>query len=478
MSNLFETTRKAWGYLLILSFTGWIHASTFQAFAQGQYPDARSRKSVEANADGTGGNSTTCETENPEKAIRFVEQAEVAKPKIKKKFFPWLGVILSLALAGGLIYYLFIVKNTLQVNTTPAGARVYLDGKDSGKISPCQLKPSLGAHTIKVVLEGYADGEREIVIKNGKNSVDFLLDIGTFAVNEPEANANVQRETQCVVRWDSSAMEAAHGSSAPHQIMAVTKVDLMLFQNDIKISDVALAMPNSGSYTWNVPAATNEGHNFKIQISCSAWPDARAMSPAFNLLGFKEDFTDNTADFWLTDQTGAWNAAGGYYSASQTSDKLAVSIYNFFYGESSYTVESRMRWSEHSGSNSGAPLFIMLGISNSFTNNSGYALGFSMDGMISVYRVENYNLQDPSPTSPTLLYSDTSSAVNQGINSWNTLKVVRHGGSYALAINDSLVYTLLDGTYNPTHVMLGFGGAGVKTSCDFDYVYMTVDPEN
>ncbi len=478
MSKLFEKTRKAWGYLLILSFIGWINASAFQAFAQVHNPDARSRKSVEASPDGSGGNAAIRETENPEKATPFVEKAALTKPKIKKKYFPWLGVILSLALAGGLVYYLFILKNTLQVNTSPAGARIYLDGKDSGKISPCQLKPSLGAHTIKVVLEGYADGEREIVIKNGKNSVDFLLDIGTFAVNEPEANANVQRETPCMVRWDSSAMAAAHGSLEANQIMAVTQVDLELFQNDMKVSDVALAVPNSGSYTWNVPAATNEGHNFKIQISCSAWPDARAVSPAFNLLGFKEDFTDNTADFWLPGQAGAWNTAGGYYSASETSDQLAVSIYNFFYGESCYTVESRMRWSEHSGSNSGAPLFIMLGISNNFANNSGYALGFSIDGMIRIYLVENYNLQDPLPASPTLLYSGSSSAVNQGINSWNTIKVVRSGSSYTLYINNSLVYTLLDSTYNPTHVMLGFSGAGAKTTCDFDYVYMTVDPEN
>jgi hypothetical protein len=294
----------------------------------------------------------------------------------------------------------------------------------------------------------------------------------------PEANANVQRETNCLIRWDSSAMASAVAASATGRTQGVTKVDLKLFQNDLKVSDIALGVPNSGSYNWNVPATTAEGHNFKILVSCSAVPVSSAFGNAFNLLGFKEDFTDNTADFWLPDNATDWKTVGGYYTASKTIARPAFSIYNFTYGESSYTVESRMRWSETSGGNSGAPLFIMLGNSNSFTANFGYVLGYNMDGMISIYMVENYNLQDPPPGSPTILYSNSSSAVNKGLNAWNTVKVVRNNATYALYINDILVYTLIDSKYNPTHVILGFGGDGEKTTCDFDYVYVTVKQEN
>lgn len=478
MIKRFEAQRKALAYLLIFSFIGWVNTSAFPGFAQGQTPADFTQKRIEVSKDSPAFNSDSANTENPENRTPVVEKSENAKPKVKKKHFPWLGVILSLAIVGGLVYYLFILKTTLQVNTTPAGARIYLDGKDSAKISPCQLQPSLGVHTIKAVLEGYADLEQGVVVKNGKNSIELLLDIGTFDITAPEANANVQRETTCLINWNSSALATQAAAPAAGKALGVPKVDLELFQDGVKVSDIAHGVPNSGSYTWDVPAATKEGHNFKILVSCSGFPAARAFGPAFNLLGFKEDFADNKADFWLPDNASAWYTAGGYYTTVKTTESLATGIYDFFYGETSYTVESRMRWSEHSGGNSGAPLFIMLGSSNSFTNNSGYALGYSMDGMVSIYKIENYNLLDPPPGEPAILYSSSSSAVNQGLNAWNTVKVMRNKSRYALYINSILVYTLIDSTYNPTHVMIGFSGAGEKTTCDFDYVYMTVDPEN
>jgi hypothetical protein len=464
----FTTRRHALAYLLIISFIGWLSISTFPAFAQGQNPDATPAKPGAAGKD--------IQKESPESTTAVIEKTDSAKPKVIKKHFPWLGVLLSLAIAGGLVYYFFILKTTLQINTTPAGARIYLDGKDSAKISPCQLQPAIGGHTIKAVLEGYADVEYKVVVKNGKNSLAINLDIATYEMTAPEANANVQRETTCLIRWDSSAMAAAVAASATGRTQGVTQVDLELFQDDIKVSDIALGVPNSGSYTWNVPAPTAEGHNFKILVSCSAAPLSRAFGNAFNLLGFKEDFTDNKADFWLPDNASDWRTAGGYYTASKTNARPAFSIYDFAYGESAYTVESRMRWSESSGGNSGAPLFIMLGNSNSFTNNFGYVLGYAMDGTVSIYKVENYNLGDSLPGSQAILYQGSSGAVMQGLNSWNTVKVVRNDAMYALFINDILVYTLIDSTYNPTHVMIGFGGAAGLTTCDFDYVYVTVNP--
>jgi hypothetical protein len=472
------TASKVLTYLLIFSFIGWANASAFQSFAQGQTPAAQAKKTIAANGDLQAVDTGNGETDTHAMKTQAVEKAESEKPHVKKKHFHWFGVILGLAIVGGLVYYLFILKHNLQVNTTPAGARIYLDGKDSGNISPCLLKPSLGAHTIKAVLDGYADLEQEVVVKNGKNSVELILDIGTFDISAPAANANVQRETTCLISWDSSAQAARVPAPAAGKAQGVPLVDLELFQSGVKVSDIAHGVQNSGSYTWNVPAATKEGHNCKILVSCPGVPEARAFGPAFNLLGFKEDFADNKADFWLPDNASSWNAAGGYYTAVKTTENLATAIYDSFYGESSYTVESRMRWSEHSGGNGGAPLFIMLGNTNSFTSNSGYVLGYSMDGMVSIYKIEYCNLLDPPPFEPAILYSGSSSAVNQGLNAWNTVRVVRNESRYALYINSILVYTLIDSTYNPTHVMIGFGGAGEKTTCDFDYVYVTVDPES
>jgi hypothetical protein len=475
--TLLKTQRKALTYILIFSFIGWVNATTFPVLAQEQNPDAQAQKNIEASKDFQAVKSVTLKAEKPDTPKPVVEKTASTKPKIKKRHFPWFGIFLGLAVAGGLVYYFLIMKTTLQVDTDPAGAKIYLDGSDTAKITPCQLSPSIGSHTIKAALEGYADVERQVVIKNGKNSVNIPLEIGTYTLTAPAAGANVQRETPCVIRWNSSAMAASLASPASNKTMGVPTVDLELYLWDTRVNDIARGVPNSGSYTWNVPANTTEGYNFKILVSCPGVPESRGFGPPFNLLGFKEDFTDNTADFWLPDNAANWKVAGGYYTASKTTERLSINIYNFLYSGSSFTIESKMRWSEFSGGNSGAQLFIMLGNSNNFNDISGYALGYSMDGTINIYMINSYNFLDPPPDLPTPLYSGSSSAVNTGLNNWNTVKVVRNDTSYTLYINNTLIYTFIHSTYNPTHIMLGFSSAaGVKTTCDFDYVYMTMNP--
>jgi hypothetical protein len=474
VTKLLNTQRKTLTNLLIFSFICWVYTVTFPVPAQGQNPAARAQKSSESSKDAQAVKSDTLKTENTETKSQVVEKTEGDKPKIRQRRFPWLGVILSLAIAAGLFYYIVILKTTLQVDSTPAGAKVYLDGSDTAKVTPCLLKTSIGAHTIKVALAGYADVERQLVIKNGKNSIAFPLAAATYTLTSPAAGANVQREAACLIRWDSSAMAALVSAPASNKAQGVTTVDLELYQEDIKVSDIARGVPNSGSYNWNVPAATPEGYNFKILVSCPGVPESRGFGPPFNLLGFKEDFADNAANFWLPDNAAAWKVAGGYYTASKTTERLGTGIYSFFYPETSYTVESKMRWSEFSGANTGAPLFIMLGTTNSFTGNSGYLLGYGMDGSIRIYLVENYEFQDSPPDSPNIIYSGSSSAVIPGLNIWNTVKVVRNETSYTLYINNTLVHAFTHSTYSPQYVMIGFGSAGVKTTCDFDYVYMTI----
>ncbi|HSQ35752.1 MAG TPA: PEGA domain-containing protein, partial [Candidatus Binatia bacterium] len=322
--------------LLMVTFIGWVCAGPVPLCAQEQAA-ADAAKTMAVPEPG----SRCVAVEDPGAGIQVVEKAEAAKPRLKKKPFPWLGVILGLAVAGGLIYYFLILKTTLRVDSDPSGAKVYLDGKDTAQITPCELKPAIGAHKIKLSLNGYADVERDVVVKNGKNSLTIPLEIGLYTLLTPANNANVLREAPCLISWDSNALAEPAASPPSPRPMAVTNVDLELYQGDVKVADIARGVPNSGSYTWNVPGPTAEGHDFKIQISCGGIAESRSFGPAFNLQGFREDFADNKADFWLPDSASAWNAAAGVYSASITGEGIGVSSYDFFYAESSFTVESR-----------------------------------------------------------------------------------------------------------------------------------------
>jgi hypothetical protein len=466
VSTLLENNRRGLVCLLIVPFVGCLLLAPVPVEA---LPNGR----ASAEAHGT----VAASPDSPDSGTAAVEKQAQARVPGRKKHFPWLGAVLSLALAGGLIYYFFILKTTLQVNTDPPGARIFADGKDSGLVSPCLLKLAVGAHDIKAVLEGYADAEIEVVVKNGKNTVDIPLDIGTFALSAPAADENIQRETECPIRWDSSAMAGTAFLPSTRKALAVTRVDLDLCQDDVVVEHIARAVPNSGTYTWNVPGTTREGHNFKIRVLCSDAPDARAVGPAFNLLGFREDFADNRADFWLTDPGSSWTVAGGTFAAAHAGEGFSLAIYDFFYGESAYAVEARLRWNEAGASVSNEEKFVMLGSSNSFSQNSGYLFGCDREGGVRIYRVDNFDFQTGQSGSMTALYSGFSGAVVPGLLNWNTLKVVRSGGSYTLFINGTLVHVLLDSTYNPTHVMVGFHGTGARSAGELDHVHMTVDPE-
>lgn len=58
---------------------------------------------------------------------------------------------------------------TLSVNSTPAGAVILLDGKDTGKLTPSQFAISKsGSHTITLQRAGYLDGSNTVQIETGQ----------------------------------------------------------------------------------------------------------------------------------------------------------------------------------------------------------------------------------------------------------------------------------------------------------------------
>lgn len=63
---------------------------------------------------------------------------------------------------------------TIQVRSTPEGARIKVDDEEIEKITPANLRLSVGKHKIRVELEGYSGQNRDVTIEAGEN---FLLNI-------------------------------------------------------------------------------------------------------------------------------------------------------------------------------------------------------------------------------------------------------------------------------------------------------------
>ena len=83
-----------------------------------------------------------------------------------------------------LSYPLESLGRTVQVSSYPPGANVFLDGRDTGKVTDCEipLVPH-GPHTLKMKKEYYADWEEEFTVPEGNDpfSKSALLTVKDYA---------------------------------------------------------------------------------------------------------------------------------------------------------------------------------------------------------------------------------------------------------------------------------------------------------
>ncbi len=133
------------------------------------------------------------EVEKEEPVVREKTGEETkrhGKRELERKKFPWLiagGVIVGV---GGVAAALLLGgpdTGTIQVNSTPSGATVYLDGSDTGQVTNCTLSDvSKGSHTLKLIKEGYMDYEKSVEVKGGETeTINVDLTANTIDISDP-----------------------------------------------------------------------------------------------------------------------------------------------------------------------------------------------------------------------------------------------------------------------------------------------------
>jgi len=146
-----------------------------------------------------------------------------AKPK-KKKGGAFLYIIGGLAVAGGAAALLLAKKGgeagqsnggtppsgpttgSIQVNSSPTGAQVYLDGNNTGEMTNCTLSDvSPGSHTVKVVREGYVEQEESVsVIAGQTTTVNITLSKHTITVTRPKRTTIWKTGEIVKIKWNTS----------------------------------------------------------------------------------------------------------------------------------------------------------------------------------------------------------------------------------------------------------------------------------
>jgi DNA-binding beta-propeller fold protein YncE len=120
-----------------------------------------------------------------EEKKRAEEKREVTKPEIKeriekpKKRFPILYIVAGLAVAGGVAYMLLAKskkeeggEGNISITSEPEGAKVYLDGQDTGKRTNTTLTNiKVGTHQLKLELELYGKWEGNVEVKKNYTTI-------------------------------------------------------------------------------------------------------------------------------------------------------------------------------------------------------------------------------------------------------------------------------------------------------------------
>ncbi|MFC2165223.1 6-bladed beta-propeller [Acidobacteriota bacterium] len=154
----------------------------------------------------------------------------------KKKKIPWL-LIGGLVVVGGALAYLLLggksseeeavaTTGSIQVNSTPAEAMVFLDGSDTGQVTNTTLTGvSAGSHEIRVAKEGYVDYEESVHVSGGGTAtLNANLSKHTINVTSPSAGAVLIKGTPVQIRWSTgggnNTFANSSGSSHFNQLIS------------------------------------------------------------------------------------------------------------------------------------------------------------------------------------------------------------------------------------------------------------------
>lgn len=122
------------------------------------------------------------------------------------------------SLASALVFVLFSCSSStsptppspttgsIQVHSTPTGAKVYLDGADTGRTTNTTLSSvAPGSRTVKLVRDGYVDHTSSVNVTAGQTAtVNAMLDKNTITVTAPAAGAVLWNDVTYDIQWQVS----------------------------------------------------------------------------------------------------------------------------------------------------------------------------------------------------------------------------------------------------------------------------------
>lgn len=161
-------------------------------------------------------------------------------------------ILAGLVVVGGVAALLLLKKKeptegSIQVNSTPQGADVYLDGSNTGRTTNTTLtNVSVGTHTVKLLKDGYGDHEGTVTVIGDQSAiVDVTLNAHTISITQPTGGTSWIQGQEVQIKWTTGGGLAQFGSFRTNQAVNQAIQTARLNRQRINPSNSALRHSNT-----------------------------------------------------------------------------------------------------------------------------------------------------------------------------------------------------------------------------------------
>lgn len=185
-------------------------------------------------------------------------------------------------------------RGTVQVNSSPSGAQIWLDSANTGKVTNAVLNDvPAGTHTLKLIKEGYQDHQQSVSVEKGMTiQVNVVLSGYKITVTSPNSNTLWVARKQEKIQWTTtSSLAVSPLSLLPSKMIdsqGISNVKIDLYEDGNLRTGIISSTPNSGEYNWLIPKEIGGGREYRVRVSVpnqSNFSDSDSFTICYNVEG-------------------------------------------------------------------------------------------------------------------------------------------------------------------------------------------------
>jgi hypothetical protein len=176
-------------------------------------------------------------------------------------------------------------RGTIQVNSSPSGAQIWLDGANTGQVTNAVLNDiPARTHTLTLIKEGYQDHQQSVSVEKGMTiQVNVVLSGYKITVTSPRTGTLWVARKQEKINWTTTSSLATFPLSLPTTNVIISQgisdVKIDLYEDGSLKTGIVSSTPNSGEYSWQIPKEIGGGSEYRVRVSVPNQPNSCDSDP-------------------------------------------------------------------------------------------------------------------------------------------------------------------------------------------------------